>query len=67
MKLNQDKCHLIVSGHKYEKILASVGQSIIWETLDKKPFSIIIDRILKFNGCVTFICKKAVKKLICIS
>ena len=29
MKLNQDKCHLIASGHKYENVFASVGQSII--------------------------------------
>ena len=36
MKLNQDKCHLIVSGHKYENVFASVGQSIIWETEDQK-------------------------------
>ena len=32
IKLNQDKCHLIFSGHKYENVFASVGQSVIWET-----------------------------------
>ena len=26
MKLDQDKWHLIVSGHKYEKVFASAGQ-----------------------------------------
>ena len=32
MKLNQDKCHLIGLGHKYENLFVSVDQVIIWET-----------------------------------
>ena len=47
IKLNQDKCHLIVSGHKYENVFASVGQSVIWETENKKLLGIIIDRKTK--------------------
>ena len=66
MKLNQDKCHLIVYGYKYENAFASVGQSIIWETGNKKLLGIIIDRKLNFNDYVASICKKAGNKL-CVS
>ena len=29
MKLNQEKCHPLVSGHKHENIWAKTGQTII--------------------------------------
>ena len=63
MKLNQDICHLTFSGHKYENVLASVGQPIIWDTENQKLLGIIIDRKLNFNDYVTSTCKKADKKL----
>ena len=31
MKLNQENCHLLVSGHKHENIWAKIGQTKIWE------------------------------------
>ena len=32
MKLNQDRCHFIFSGHKYATaIFANVGETNIWE------------------------------------
>ena len=30
MNLNQDKCHLLVSGFKYENIWAKIGKTKIW-------------------------------------
>ena len=63
MKLSQDKCHLIVSRHKYENVFASVGQSIIWETENLKLLGIIIYRKRNFNDCVASICRKAGGKL----
>ena len=30
MKLNQEKCHLLVSGHRQENIWARIGQTKIW-------------------------------------
>ena len=30
MKLNQDKCHLLVSGYKHENIWARIGEVKIW-------------------------------------
>ena len=32
MKLNEDKCHLIISGHKSEAIWAKIGQAKLWES-----------------------------------
>ena len=31
MKLNRDKCHILVSGHKYENIWAKMVDEKIWE------------------------------------
>ena len=62
-KLNQDNCYLIVSGHKYETVFTSVGQSIILETENKKLLGTIIDRQLNFYDYVTSVCKKAAKEL----
>ena len=36
MKLNTDKCHLLVSGHRYEDMWIRVGQDKIWEDKDAK-------------------------------
>ena len=63
-KLNQDNCHLIVSGHKYENAFSSVGQPIIWKTKNH-ALCIVIDRELNFSGYVTSICKKARKNYLC--
>ena len=52
MKLNQDKCHLLMSGDKYETILAKIGETKIWESKQNVP-GIIIDRNLSF-WCVHF-------------
>ena len=32
MKLNQDKCHFLISGHKYETLFVNVGETKIWES-----------------------------------
>ena len=63
MKLNQDKCQLLVSGFKYESIWAIIGQSKIWEGKSAKLLGINIDCDLKFNDHVSTLCKKAGLKL----
>ena len=35
MKLNQDKCHFLLLGHKHETIWANIGQTKIWESENK--------------------------------
>ena len=63
LKLNTDKCHLIVSGYKYEHIWAHVGEDIIWEKNEVKLLGITIDRELKFDKHVLKICAKASRKI----
>ena len=31
MKMNSDKCHLLVAGHKFEQIWAKIGTDLIWQ------------------------------------
>ena len=31
MKLNKDKCHLLVAGHRYETLWAKIGVTRIWK------------------------------------
>ena len=63
MKLNEDKCHLLVSGHKYEHISAMVGNSRIWESQMVKLLGINIDNDLKFREHIDQICDKAGNKI----
>ena len=63
MKLNEDKCHLIVSGHKYEHIWAKAGSAKIWESQREQLLGVYLDRDLSFKYHVTNLCKKTNKKL----
>ena len=63
MKLNEEKCHFIVAGHKYEHIWANVGQTMIWQQNKVKLLGVNIDSKLSFNGHVTSLCVKAGRKL----
>ena len=63
MKLNQDKCYLIISGHKSEEIWTKIGQTKIWESKNQKLLGVINDRQLNFDEYLTSLCKKAGRKL----
>ena len=63
MKLNEDKCHLLVSGHKFESTWVKVGDSTIWESKEQKLLGVQIDKQLKFDNHVYSLCKNAGKKL----
>ena len=67
LKLNSDKCHLLVSGHKYECMVCNVGDSKIIETHNVKLLGIHIDSGLTFNDHLHSICKKASSKLNALS
>ena len=58
MKLNTDKCRLIVSGYKHEQVWANIGKDLIWESNDVKLLGITIDRDLKFDKHVLKFCSK---------
>ena len=49
MKLNGDKCHLLISGFRYQIHWLKVGNSIILESSEEKLLEVNIDRDLKFN------------------
>ena len=63
MMLNQDKCHFLFSGHKYETLFINVGETKIWESKQIKPLGVLIDMDLKFDKYALSQCKKAGKKL----
>ena len=44
MMLNQDKCHFLFSGHKYETLFINVEETKIWESKQQKLLGVLIDR-----------------------
>ena len=67
MKLNTDKCHLIISGNKHESFWADIGNDRIWESNYVKLLGINIDRSLKFDFHMLKVCSKANRKLTILS
>ena len=67
MKLNEDKCHLLISGLKYEVLWANIEGKRIWESTENKLLGLHIDRDLRFTSHVSKICTKAGQKLTAIS
>ena len=63
MKINADKCHLIVSGHTHEHTWVKLENEMIWEENNVKLLGIQIDSQLKFDNHVQNICSKAGRKL----
>ena len=49
MKLNPDKCHLLIAGNKHEHIFAKIGDNIVWETSEERLLGITIDNKLQFK------------------
>ena len=67
MKLNTDKCRLIVLGYNHIQVWVSIGKDLIWESNNVKPFGITIYRDLKFDKHVLKLCSKAKQKLSALS
>ncbi len=63
MKLNTDKCHLLVGGYKHENIWAKIGNDIVNETEQQRLLGVTIDNKLRFNTHVLEICRTAQQKL----
>ena len=51
MKLNQDKCHFLLSRHKDQVIWANIEQAGIWESRKQKLLGIITEKNLRFDEC----------------
>ena len=56
MKLNPDKCHILISGCKHEVILAKVGNVNAIESHKVTLLGIEIDSDLKFHNHISMIC-----------
>ena len=63
MKLNPDKCHLLICGDKEECLSANIGGELVIESHQEKLLGVQIDSKLKFDNHVKNLCKKAGKKL----
>ena len=63
MKLNSDKCHLLISGHHYEEMFINIGNNRIWESKNVELLGITIDKDLKIDQHLNKICSKVNRKL----
>ena len=63
MKLDADKCHLLISGHKIQWKWAKIGNARIWEGKTEKLLGLVLDKKLSFNEHVRRICLEAGKKI----
>ena len=61
--MNSNKCHLLISGNKYEHLWANIGNDRIWETKAVKLLGVTIDNELKFDVHLNNVCLKANRKL----
>ena len=59
MKLNIDKFHLLVAGHKFEHTWVRADTDEIWEDHSVKLLGVSIDNELKFDKHVLNIIKKS--------
>ena len=62
MKLNEDKCHLLVGGYKHESTWAKIGGARC-KSNKQKLLGVHIDITLSFDEDVSNLCKKAGRKL----
>ena len=63
MKLNEDKCYFIISGHKYEHSWVKINENMIWESSKVKLLGVNIVSNLTFNDHLTSICAKTGRNL----
>ena len=63
LKLNEDKCHFLVSGHKYENVCVKIEDEKILESAKQKLRGMEVGKNLNFDDDVISLCKKAGKKL----
>ena len=61
--MNSDKCHLFISGHKFEHLWAKTGDDKICKTGTVKLLGVTIDNELKFDEHLNNVCLKANRKL----
>ena len=63
MKLNEEKCKLLVCGYRFKQFWIKVGDNKTWGKSLVKLLGVTIDNELKFDKYVAEICGKANRKL----
>ena len=63
MKLNPDKCHLLIFGEKNTDVSVQIGATTITESGEEKLLGVKLDKKLDFKNHVNTLCKKAGQKL----
>ncbi len=64
MKLNDDKCHLIMFGNKTDDVSLNDGSDVeITESEKEKLLGVTFDKKLNFRTHINEVCKKAAQKL----
>ena len=59
MKINSDKCHVFISGNKFEDIWGETVNNGTWQNRIVKFLGIIIDNELIFDEHLSNVCLKA--------
>ena len=67
MKLNDDKCHLMIFGEKSNGLSIKIGSVTITESREEKLLGVTLDKQLSFKTHVQSLCKKASQKLLALS
>ena len=67
MKLNNDKCHLLLAGAREENNVLRFGNNFLEESPEEKLLGVTIDNCLKFDIHIRNVCKQAGKKLSALS
>ena len=63
MKLNQDKCHFLISGNKNEHLFVNVGDELIWESEAEKLLGVTIYKNLNFDKHLSILTSKVGQKV----
>ena len=63
MKLNADKCNLLIAGNRHEYIYAKIGDACIGESKEQRLLGVTIDNKLKFENHILGLVKMAHNKL----
>ena len=67
MKLNVDKCHLMIFGEKSKKMKIHFGEAVIEESDEETLLGTTLDTKLSFKSHVQSLCRKASQKLHALS
>ena len=65
MILNESKCYFLIStpNECEEQLSIKVGGQVIWESMSEVLLGVTIDKEIKFDGHVEYLCKNSSSKL----